>query len=191
MSRGLHLLFALPLLVALLSGLPGPLAADDDPPALRGTMGQYRLLLPLTAAALTPLRHQSGEVVDLSRWRGRIVLVNFWATWCIPCVAEMPSLDALAGDFADEDFAVVALSLDVGGMADIRPFFGVLGLRNLEMIQDRDEAAWQAFAARGLPTSYLLDRQGRVLGYLEGAADWNGPEARALIRHYLDHPAGS
>jgi len=114
------------------------------------------------------------------------VLVNFWATWCIPCIREMPSLDALQEKLGGEKFVIVAVSVDHLGFPKITPFLERLGIKRLTVLLDQKRALYSKLGGQGLPTTWLLDHEGTVRGYLEGPAEWDGKEAQALIRYYLD-----
>lgn len=187
-------------LVALLvaGAGPGPAFAGSDrqdPPRLDGYSGQYTLLRPVRVARLTPFRTAKGGVIDLSRFRGKVVLLNFWATWCVPCVHEMPSLDRLAAEMAGDNFAVVPVAIDATGLAAVAPFYRAHGLDNLDIYLDPDQrTAYQStdnphnaeFALYGLPVSYIIDRRGRIRGYIAGAVDWHSGAAKELIRYYLE-----
>ena len=126
-----------------------------------------------------------GKPATLKDFAGRVVLLNLWATWCAPCVREMPSLDRLQAELGGADFEVVALSSDRSGKAAVEPFFRSHGLSELAIYLDPKSEATRALGARGLPTTLLIDRRGREAGRLEGAAEWDSPEAKALIRSYL------
>ncbi len=102
----------------------------------------------------------------------------------------MPALDKLQADLGGEDFEVVAVSVDRGGFDAVGPFFVNHGLENLTVYLDQDQALQGEFGIAGLPVSFILDRQGRVVGGFAGAAHWSGPDARALIEHYLAAPSG-
>ena len=122
-----------------------------------------------------------GREHALSEFRGRLVLVNLWATWCAPCLREMPALDNLQGRLGGPDFTVVALSQDRGGMAAVEPFWAEAGLETLTPFIDTDMAAGRKIKARGLPTTLLIDRQGREIARLEGPAEWDAPEVVAYL----------
>lgn len=167
--------------------------AGQQPPRLEGYGGQFTELHPVRQARLTPFWTGEGEEIDLSRFRGKVVLLNFWATWCAPCIHEMPALDALAAEMAGDDLAVVPVSIDERGLAAVAPFHRRHGLDHLEIYLDPDGyTAYDtadnpndaAFALYGLPVTYLVDHEGRVHGYIPGAVDWHSNEAKALIRHY-------
>lgn len=172
----------------------GPAAeGGGDPPPLVGYSRQYTLLTPVRAARLTPFRTADGETIDLSHFRGKVVLLNFWATWCPPCVREMPSLDRLAAEMASDGLAVVPVAIDRAGLSSVTQFYHDHGLDDLAIYLDPDghtaslyagNANNAEFALYGLPISYVVDRQGRVRGYIAGAVDWDSEAAKDLIRYY-------
>ncbi len=103
-------------------------------------------------------------------WRGRAVVLNFWATWCIPCVAEMPALDRLAA--GAPEFAVLAVSADRAGAEAVSPFLKAHGVSHLTALLDPHMEVGRAFAVAGFPTTLVIDAAGRLRGRLEGPADW-------------------
>lgn len=123
-----------------------------------------------------------GQAMSLSSFRGRVVLLNIWATWCAPCRKEMPALDRLAGKLGGSDFEVVALSIDRTGMGPIRLFYEKIGVRNLRMYLDQDSAAMAALSITGVPTTLLIDAGGREIQRWVGPVDWDSPEVVELIQ---------
>jgi thiol-disulfide isomerase/thioredoxin len=123
-----------------------------------------------------------GQPLRFDAFRGRALVVNFWATWCPPCVAEMPSLDRAHAVLAGDGIEVLALSSDRGGRAQVEPFYQRTGLRHLAILLDPRGAAGRALSIRGLPTTLVLDRAGREVARLEGEAAWDHPEMMAAIR---------
>jgi thiol-disulfide isomerase/thioredoxin len=160
-------------------------AASDDPPAFVGLMGQFTLIEPLRPAPDTRFRDASGAELSIASFRGKVLLVNFWATWCAPCIREMPTIDRLQAELGGESFAVLAISTDRKGAAVVKAFLRRLGLGNLDTYLDPKRKTFTALGARGLPTTFLIDHKGRVAGYLEGPAEWDSKEAKALIRYYV------
>lgn len=126
---------------------------------------------------------------SLSDWRGKVVLVNFWATWCAPCRAEMPELDALQAEFGGGDFEVLTIAAGRNAPAGIRRFFEEEGITNLPTLTDHKQALARDMAVLGLPITVLLDRQGREIARLRGDASWYGDSARAIISALLAAPA--
>lgn len=158
-----------------------------DTPPLEGWMAQFTLNDPPRPAPETELRTLAGEPVTLSAFKDKIVLVNFWATWCVPCVREMPSLDRLQATFDKEKFLILAVSVDRGGAAKVTPFLAKLGVENLTPLLDQGMRLASKLSVPGMPTSFLLGRDGRVLGSLPGIAEWDSDEAKALVQYYLDN----
>jgi thiol-disulfide isomerase/thioredoxin len=145
----------------------------------------------LTAFVVKPTRQPvadlaftdtSGNPRSLSAWRGRIVLVNLWATWCGPCRKEMPSLAALQRSLGSKDFEVVAISLDRKGKDVAAPFLAENQAADLVLYLDPSSESLDRLKAVGLPVSVLIDRDGNEIGRLLGPADWATPEAAALIK---------
>jgi thiol-disulfide isomerase/thioredoxin len=157
------------------------LIADDGArPALR----QFIPTDPPRPAPEIAFADGAGKSLSLADFRGKVVLVNLWATWCEPCIREMPSLDRLRAALPAQDLAIVLVSQDRGGDKVVAPFFAKLGLK-LETYLDPKSTVGHAFEVRGLPTSILIDREGRELGRVEGALDWDGAPAEALLRWYV------
>lgn len=126
-----------------------------------------------------------GAEGTLERFRGKVVLLNLWATWCAPCRKEMPALDALRGEKAGPGFDVVPVSLDLGSTDKPKAFLKEIGARHLELYADPSGKTFQAMKAAGrasgLPTTLILDRAGCEIAYLPGPAEWASAEAKALI----------
>lgn len=130
-------------------------------------------------------RDGKGDEVTFRDFHGKVVVLNFWATWCAPCVHEMPSLDRLAARLADRPVALVALNEDRGGAEVAAPFLEKLKLGNLPLYLDPEGAVQRALEVGSLPTTIVIDAEGREVGRLVGPADWSSPEAVALIETFL------
>lgn len=126
----------------------------------------------------------AGNNANLADFRGRLVLINLWATWCEPCLREMPSLERLQSRLSDR-IAVLAVSEDRGGGKAVEPFVEKLGLKSVKIYLDPKSAVGHAFEVRGLPTSLLIDREGKLVGRVEGAADWDSPKIMAVLEPLL------
>lgn len=131
-----------------------------------------------------------GKTLSLADFKGRVVLVNFWATWCAPCVREMPALDRLQAKLGGPDFTVLALSLDRQGKAAVEPYFAENKLGHLGIYLDPDGKAFRAWQGRGVPTSFLVGRDGLARGVLLGPAKWDSAEALRLIEHAIGEGRG-
>jgi len=123
-----------------------------------------------------------GNTVSLRDFSGKVVLLNFWATWCPPCRAEMPSIDRLAGEVAGEDIAIVPLSVDRGDTDRLRSFFKQIGVRNLRIYHDQPNAVMRKAGVLGLPITLILDREGNEVARIQGDADWDSDAAKAILR---------
>ena len=171
------------LLLLILSA--GGQAAEDKPAELeRVRLGEFvpgSALLPAPAISFVDL---AGNTVSLSEITGKTVLDNLWATWCEPCLREMPSLERLQLRLG-ETITIVAVSEDRGGGKAVEPFIDKLGLRSIKTYLDPKSTAERAFKVQGLPTSFLIDRQGRILGRVEGAAEWDSPELLDILKSFL------
>ena len=127
----------------------------------------------------------SGAPLRLGQWKGRVVLVNLWATWCAPCRKEMPALAALQTQLGSDDFEVVAISLDRKGIEASSAFLTETGATSLKLYVEPTARILNELEAIGLPATILIDRKGNEIGRLLGPAEWNSPEAIALIKAAL------
>ena len=120
------------------------------------------------------LKNLDGKEISLSQFRGKHVLVNFWATWCGPCKIEMPSLEALYEKFKDKNFALLAISNDMFGSNIVKPFVKAHKI-NFPVLLDQRLKVSNAFGVVRLPTTFMIDPQGKIIGALFGAEDWVTP----------------
>ena len=140
---------------------------------------QARLLTRRVRAPEASFITANGKAMTLQRFAGQVVVLNLWATWCAPCVREMPSLNALAGRAAET--AVVAVSMDVQGPHVASEFFRRKGLDHLDAYHDPDGQLMRALGVYGLPASVVIDRNGRVAAMFQGEVDWNSTDMRRLL----------
>ena len=127
----------------------------------------------------------NGEALTLADLRGKTVLLNIWATWCVPCREEMPTLDALEAELGGPGFEVVPLSVDRAGPEVVRKFYAEIGIEHLGLYIDASMRASFDLQAPGLPTTLLIDSEGRELGRLVGPAEWDTPEMIAFLKNHL------
>ncbi|UVT15407.1 MAG: TlpA family protein disulfide reductase [Nitrospira sp.] len=150
---------------------------------LYAAAGVKEVVEPLTSPgfALTTIE---GRTIDFGHLHGKVVLVNFWATWCGPCKDEMPALRRLKESFVGKDFELLAVTTDQQ-LESIRKFVKVLGLE-FPVLLDETKDISAAFGVRGLPTTVLIDRQGRLVGRAVGPRAWDSEESVALVREILE-----
>jgi thiol-disulfide isomerase/thioredoxin len=129
--------------------------------------------------------NEKNEETDISKWRGRVVLINLWATWCAPCRKEMPALAALQKQLGGPDFEVVAISVDRKGADASAAFLIENNATALQLYTDVSAGVLDALQAVGLPATILIDRQGREIGRLLGPAEWSSPDALKLVKAAL------
>ncbi|MQX36607.1 TlpA family protein disulfide reductase [Roseospira navarrensis] len=151
-----------------LLGMPMPGSSE-------GGGGGSPLTLSAAAAPVqgAPFRNQRGDTVTLDAFRGKVVVLNFWATWCGPCVREMPALDRLQATLGGPRFEVVAVSVDQASMDTLRGFYRQTGVETLALYHDPGSALAGALKVSGLPTTVILDHEGRELARHMGYMDWD------------------
>ena len=166
----------------------GPSAAatggNPGPPPLAGSVQNFTPFDSPRPAPEIAMTDGTGAPVKLAALAGKPVILNLWATWCAPCVREMASLDRLQAVLGAKA-QVIALSQDKEGKSVVAPFFQSKGISHLATYLDPPGAAARALNIDGLPTTFILDAQGRIVGEMVGPAEWDSPEALALVRHYL------
>ncbi len=170
----------------LLLGLSAGGNGAEPGPAFAGAMGSFTYAETREPAPSLTVEAEDGQRVTLADFRGRVVLINLWGTWCPPCIKEMPSLDRLQGRLGGAQFTVLPVAIEPQGWETITPFWERAGIRHLTTYLDADNQSMVAFQPRGLPVSILVDRQGRIMGQIEGEADWDSQDAQALIRWAID-----
>ena len=179
--RWSHAFASLLLLILVGNGVQ----AEDNPgKSERVRLGEFIPASPPLPAPAVSFVDLAGNPASLSEFNGKVVLVNLWATWCEPCLREMPSLERLQSRLGDK-IVVVAISEDRGGSKTVEPFVGKLGLKSVKIYLDPKSAVERAFKVQGLPTSFLIDREGRVLGRVEGAAEWDAPKLLGILKSFL------
>lgn len=127
----------------------------------------------------------TGDSVSLREMaKDQVTLVNIWATWCIPCKEEMPAMQKAYADLEGRGFRILAVSIDDGDGTIVKEFTSALGI-TFAVLQDRSGAIQQKYETTGVPESFLLDRDGRIVKRVIGAHDWSSPANRSLIERYL------
>lgn len=131
-----------------------------------------------------------GREMRLEAFEGQTVLLNIWATWCVPCRKEMPALDRLQAKLGGPEFQVVALSIDRDGLPVVKDFYEELGLQALGIYVDQSGRAAYATGAVGIPTTLLVGPDGRELGRTVGPAEWDGEEVVQFLTQHLKTQTG-
>ena len=154
-------------------------------PLAQGEVAAFQVSATPQWLADLPFTAPDGTAVTLADFAGQVVLVNLWATWCVPCREEMPALDRLARERGGDDFMVLPINLDVGDPAKPGQFLAEIGAEALPLYADPALAGFNRLKnlgmVYGLPTTLLIDPAGCVLGVMAGPAEWDSPDARALI----------
>ena len=150
-----------------------------------GEVAAFRVATAPESMADLSFRTPDGKADTLAAFKGKVVLVNLWATWCVPCRAEMPALDRLQKTMGGDRFTVAAINVDVTGPERPQAFLQDVGVSGLTFYSDPSLAIFNALKRRGLasglPTTLLIDGNGCKLGIVEGPAEWDSPDAKALI----------
>ncbi len=166
--------------------LPGtsqaPPAGPGTNPLSQGQMAAFVFRKEPETLPEVKFQDATGKERSLADWRGKVVLLNLWATWCLPCRKEMPSLDRLQKDMGSERFEVVAISVDRKGLEASRKFLEETQTQRLALYADPSARLSSDLRAIGLPATLLLDDQGREIGRLLGPAEWDSEDAKRLIR---------
>ena len=170
------------ILSGALAAIALPAQAGVKPELVEGAVARF--VLARTPKPLPDLEFQDADDKPLrfADLRGRALLINFWATWCVPCVKEMPSLDRLQAMLPRDKFLILPLSIDGPTRPKVAPFYKDKKLAHLGIYFDKGRKAMQGLDVSLLPTSILVDPKGRELGRLEGDADWDMPEGIALMK---------
>jgi len=133
-----------------------------------------------------PMETADGGTVSMADFKGKVVLLNIWATWCHPCREEMPALDKLQAELGGEDFEVVAMNIDRGSPDKAKEFLEEVKADDLAFYRDPSSKLFTKLKAVGMPTTLLVNREGKEMGRLVGPAEWDSPEAVRLIRAAID-----
>ena len=180
-----HLHASLLLTLALILFGDQALASHQANEPTDGTVNSFRWLKNPLPMPHVSIQHWQGDRVSLSQFKGKVVLLNLWASWCPPCVRELPALNRLQQRFGGEDFVVIAVSLDRDPELARIMFFDRLALTHLKFYIAPPEQLGKFLPVDVLPSNFILDRKGRVIGLLRSFVDWGSPDADKFVKQLL------
>jgi peroxiredoxin len=138
-----------------------------------------------TKPPLFSLEDLNGKKSDLKQYRGKVVFLNFWATWCGPCKEEMPSMEKLYSQFKDKDFVFLTISVDYAGIKPVKDFIEKHRYTFPVLIDPKGETL-DLFEVKGIPTTFLIDKKGIIVGKAVGPKDWKRSEVVSIINFFLE-----
>lgn len=182
------------LTVAAALAFPPSNQATRDGPRLAGQMRNFELADRPAPGPDLSWSDGDGRIVRIGDFKGKIVLLNFWSSWCAPCRRELPGLDRLQAKLAGDDFTAIALNIDQDGQGNGQEdgkavavrVANQLNLKHLKLNLDPENKTVRTLGLRFMPTSYLFDRDGKILGTMVGDAEWDSAEAIRLLNYYIN-----
>lgn len=172
------------LLLVLLTSTSAP-AASKTNETYDGTINSFRWLKRPMPVNHVLIQNDRGEQVGLSQFNGKIVLLNLWASWCKPCIEELPALDRLQDRLSGRDFVIVTIALDEDIDEARQMFFDTLSIQSMGFYHESTERLGRDFPVDIVPASFLIDREGRAVGFLRSSIGWAEPDADTLIKRLI------
>ena len=179
--------FLLLMKITLASSIANPIAQ----PPLNGEIKKFQLTKNKTPIVEFSWVDNSESQIKLSDFKGKVVLLNLWASWCAPCIRELPSLDRLAKDLDPKQFAIIVLNLDRGKNSIKKAGFILnkkLALKNLKFYKDPKKLVGKLLGIRALPTTFLFDAAGRSIGKIEAVVEWDEEDPKKFIKFFRATP---
>ncbi len=165
--------------------LPIPISAEIKNEGLLSKAG-IQSIKSGTKAPNFSLEDLNGRRTELRHYRGKVIFLNFWATWCGPCKEEMPSIEALSSQFKGQDFALLTISVDYAGEKPVKEFIEKHRYTFPVLIDSRC-LTLDLFRVKGIPTTFLIDKKGMLIGKAVGPRDWNHPEVKSLLKILVEN----
>ncbi len=175
------LTYFLPLILLLVMVLPRTEASHEASEPSDGTVNSFRWLESPIPAGDVLMHNIDDQQVKLSEFRGKVILLNLWASWCPPCIRELPALDRLQQRMTTKDFLVLTISLDKNPQLAREMFIDRLPIMNLDFYIQSAEQIGRFFPVDVLPANFIIDREGQVLGMLRSYVDWDDPQVDKLF----------
>ncbi|WP_076416815.1 TlpA disulfide reductase family protein [Shewanella sp. UCD-KL12] len=135
---------------------------------------------------VVPFKNAKGETVDFSQYRGKVIMVNMWATWCPPCVRELPAIKRLSSKFDNSKFEILPISIDLEGKKQVEPFLKELGMEDFNSYYDEKQKLGQVFPLDTIPATFILNKEGELLAFVRTFVDWDDKKAVELIQSFID-----
>ena len=137
---------------------------------------------------VVPFSDSNGKPVDFSQYRGKVIMVNMWATWCPPCVRELPAIERLASKFDKAQFEILPISIDLDGKEQVEPFLKELGMEDFTSYYDEKQQLGQVFPLDTIPATFILNKEGELIAFVRTFVDWDDEKAVELIQSFIDKP---
>ncbi len=173
-------------LITLIS-LPAQTAETETKRCMpqNGLFGNHQSIKNKAIAVNIPFLGPSGKLITLADYKGKGLILNFWATWCAPCVREMPQLNRLSALVRDNRIDVLTVSEDINGLQSVPKFYKSYNLYDLPVLVDKKGKLMRSFAAKGLPLTVLINQHGQEVGRVLGSAEWDKLEIVEYVRKCL------
>lgn len=175
--------------VAFAGGAYAYLGMQQANKPIESTVDRINILpqtYPIEAVAFSDV---NGKPIDFSQYKGKVVMVNMWATWCPPCVRELPAIERLATKFKADEFALLPISIDAGGKQQVQSFLTSLGMANFNSYYDPKQNLGQVFPLDTIPATFILDQNGQLIAFVRSFVDWDDVKVVSLIQDFIDKGA--
>ena len=150
-----------------------------------GTVKSFKVIPSKAEVPKFTFFDQNMQPNNISTFKGKIVLLNIWATWCGPCLRELPALDRLQAKFDKSQFIILPISVDKEGVMITEPYYQKLGLKNLTFFHDQSRQMSTFFPLDVVPANFMIDRNGNLISFLRSFVDWDDQMAHDMIQHYV------